>query len=444
VSDAVRVLAVFALVGVNAFFVVAEYSIVTARRAALAPRAEAGGRGARAALRLMDDPVRVMSAVQVGITATGILTGAVGEPLVRALFGDTLPRSLSFTVAFVIVTYLSVVFGELVPKALTLERAETFAARVAPPIELLTIVLRPAVWVLQASARAALRPFGVREVAAGESVRSPEELREMVDEAERAGVIPRAQEELLHNVFEFVDREVRDIMVPAPDVDWLDGELTPEAALESVLEVPHERYPVARGSLDRLVGIVHVRDLIAASRRGSPAPVGELARPAMIVPPTKDLGALLREMREQHEQLAVVVDEYGSVAGIVTLEDILEELVGDIQDEFELPDARLSWLDERTIRVAGSMTIDDFNETVGARLPQRSARTLAGLVLERLGRQPAPGDSVTVGGAAIRVEAIDGLRISRLLVTLHEGEGEGEDEAQAPEPAAARPTVRTE
>jgi putative hemolysin len=422
VSDLLRVLAVLALVGANAFFVIAEYAVVTARRGALRSRAEGGDRGARAALRLIDDPVRVISTVQVGITATGILIGAVGEPLAHDLLGDWIPRGAGFVVAFSLVTYLSVVFGELVPKALTLERAETLAALVAPAIELVAHVLRPAVWLLQGSASVVLRPFGIREVVAGGSVRSPADLRALIDEAEESGVIPRAQEELLHNVFEFVDREVRDIMVPAAEVDWLDAELTPGAALDEVLRAPHERYPVARGSLDRLAGIVHVRDIIAAARRRSAATVGELARPAMVVPETKDLGALLRELREQHEQLAIVVDEFGAVTGIVTLEDVLEELVGDIQDEFDLPDARLSWVDDHTLLVAGSMTVDDFDETVGTRLAQGGSRTLAGLVLHELGRQPEPGDTVVVDGATLRVEAVDGLRISRLRVTLRDGD----------------------
>jgi magnesium and cobalt exporter, CNNM family len=420
-SDVARILAVLALVGANALFVIGEYAIVTARRAALAPRAEAGSGRARAALRLMDDPVRVMSTVQVGITAVGILTGAIGEPFVQDLLGGGLPRGLSFLISFTLVTYLSTVLGELVPKALALERAETFATLVAPAIELMSVALRPVVWVLQVSARAILRPFGVHDVVAGESIRSPDELRAVVDEAERAGIIEPAQEELLHNAFEFVDREVRDIMVPALDVDWLDADMTPDSALDRVIEAPHERYPVARGSLDRLIGVVHVRDLLAAARSRQAATVGELARPAMVVPETKDLGALLREMREQREQLAIVVDEYGGAAGIVTLEDLLEELVGDIQDEFDLPDARLTWLDDRTVRAAGSMTIDDFNETVGTHLPQRGPRTLAGLVLHELGRRPNPGDTVTLDGVTIRVEAVDGLRVSRLLVVVARG-----------------------
>ena len=288
-SDLLRVLAVLLLVAANAFFVIGEYSVVTARRGAVAALAESGSRGARAALRLMDDPVRVISTVQVGITAVGILTGAVGEPVVRDLLGDGIPSWLAFVIAFGTVTYLSVVFGELVPKALTLDRAERLAALVAPPIEMLARVLSPVVWVLELSASVLLRPFGVREVRAGEGVRSAAELQALVDEAEVSGVIPRAQEELLHNVFDFAGREAGDVMVPAPDVAWLDAGLLPEPALEEVAVQPFSRYPVGRGSLDHLVGVVHVRDLVGAARD---LPVGELAEPLPVVPATKDLGAL--------------------------------------------------------------------------------------------------------------------------------------------------------
>jgi hypothetical protein len=207
VSDLLRVLAVLLLVAANAFFVIGEYSVVTARRDAVAALDESGIRGARAALRLMDDPVRVISTVQVGITAVGILTGAVGEPVVRDLLGEGIPSWLAFVIAFGTVTYLSVVFGELVPKALTLDRAERLAALAAPPIALIATVLSPLVWVLELSASVLLRPFGVREVRAGEGVRSAPELQALVDEAEVSGVIPRAQEELLHNVFDFAGRE---------------------------------------------------------------------------------------------------------------------------------------------------------------------------------------------------------------------------------------------
>ena len=390
--------------------------MVTARRAALTPRAESGSAGARAALRLMDDPVRVISTVQVGITAIGILTGAIGEPLVRDLLGNAIPAWLGFLIAFAAITYLSVVLGELVPKALTLDRAEALAAIVAPPIELISIGLRPVVWVLERSARILLRPFGVHEVIAGDSIRSPEELRALVDEAEGSGVILRAQEEMLHNVFDFARREARDVMVPAPEVDWLDAELNADAALAKTVEHRRSRYPVASGSLDQLVGIVHIQEILAAARSDPGSPVAACTQPALIVPETKDLGALLRELRRTRQQLAVVADEYGATAGIVTMEDILEEIVGEIEGEYELPDDTLTRVDDHTLLVAGSMTIDDFNEAVGTQLPQDVVRTMAGLVFSALGRRPSPDDTVTVGSTRLTVEQMDGMRITRLRV----------------------------
>ena len=404
-------LALLALIAGNAFFVIGEYSIVTARRSALRRR---GGKGAEAALRLMEDPVRVISTVQVGITAIGVLSGIVGETAIRNVLGDGVPSWLAFLIAFVLVTYLSVVLGELVPKALTLDRAETLAALVSRPVELLAKVLRPVVWVLQGSAGVLLRPFGITEVMAGDSISSPEELRALVDEAEGQGVIPRAQEELLHNVFDFASREVRDVMVPEPDVVWIEASLTGEEALALLVEHGHSRYPVGRESLDHLVGVVHFRDMVAA--RGEL--VGALARQPPIVPVTKDLGALLRELREGRQQMAVVVDEYGGTAGIVTVHDVLEEIVGEIENEFDLPSNDLDWIDEKTVEVAGSMTIDDFNEEVGTQFPQEGPRTLAGLAFDTLGRRPRPGDVAEVGSVQLRIEDVEGLRITKLRVSL--------------------------
>jgi putative hemolysin len=387
---------------------------------ALQARAEAGSHGARAALRLLDDPVRVMSTVQVGISALAILTGAVGEPLVRNLLGDTLPPWAEFAIAFVVVTYLAVVLGELVPKALTLAKAEAIAVLLSRPIEFMAAVLRPVAWLLEASAAVLLRPFGVRDVMAGGGVRSPEELRAVVDEAEEGGVIPRGQEELLHNVFDLSDLDARDVMVPAPDVEWLDAAMSAQDALDRVIEAPHQRYPVGDGTLDRLVGIAHVRDLLAATRGGN-ACVREVTRDALIVPTSKRLPVLLRELREQRTQIAVVVDEYGGTAGIVSIHDLLEELVGEIENEYDVPADALHWVDERSVELPGSLTIDDFEDVTGVQLPERGPRTLGGLAFDALGRRPEVADEVDVDDVRMRVLELDGLRITKLRLTLPEG-----------------------
>jgi putative hemolysin len=416
-EELARIAVVMALIGVNAFFVIGEYAVVTARRSALSALAGGGSRGGAAALRLMDDPVRVISTVQVGITAVGILIGALGEPLVRELLGDQLPGWAGFIIAFAAVTYLTVVLGELVPKAITLDRAETLATLVAPPIELIGRVLRPAVTLLEGSAKAVLRPFGVTEVVAGESIRSPEELRALVDEAEGAGIIPTAQEELIYNVFDFAAKEAADVMVPAADVAWVDAALSPSAALTHFAESRHDRLPVGEGSLDRLVGILHVHDLIAAIDEGDDErPVRELMRQARIVPGTKDLGALLREMREHREHVVVVVSEYGTTSGLVSLTDILEEIVGEIESEYELPESRVTRLEDGSIDAAGSISVDDLNEALGTSFPTDGARTLAGLVFESLGRAAEPSDEVRIGDITLAVRVVDGARITRINV----------------------------
>ncbi|WP_158276562.1 MULTISPECIES: hemolysin family protein [Solirubrobacterales] len=415
-QDALGLLAVLALVGANAFFVVGEYAVVTARRGPLNLAAAEGSRRAAAALRLMDDPVRVISTVQVGITMLGILTGALGEPIVRDVLGDGVPGWLAFLIAFGSVTYLSVVLGELVPKSLTLDRAEALVMRIAVPIELLARLFRPVVWVLRQSSLLVLRPFGVHDVTAGDGVQSPEELRELVDEAEGSGVIAEDQERLLHNVLDFADRDARDVMVAARDVRWLDAEQTVRAALDQHVAQPHTRYPVGDGSIDRLVGVVHVRELLAAERRDPDTAVGDVATPAVVVPESKSLRPLLAELRAGRKQLAVVVDEYGSTAGIVTLEDLLEQLVGSIEDEY---DPELPGVEERedgALVMPGATAILDLERHFGLDLGDTSARTVAGAVFERLGRRPRPGDVVEFDGSRITVQAVDGTRITEVAV----------------------------
>ena len=416
-SDFARIVVVLALVIGNAVFVAAEYALVTARRTRLEERAERRSRAARTALRLMDEPVRFISTVQVGITVFGIALGAVGEPLVSRYF-DFLPRGVAFAISFSVLTYLSVVIGELVPKAVALQKAERLALALAVPIDLLSRAFAPVVWVLQHSSNAVLRVLGIRPAPAGMIAFTREDIRQSVAAAEDVGEIETAEEEMLYKVFDFAEKEAADVMVPRPDVVGVSVDMPAMDALRLVLESPYTRYPVFRDSLDDIVGILHIRALVAELEKNGLGEVGleSLLHPAYVVPETKDLGALLNEFRRANQHMAVVVDEYGATAGIVTLEDLLEEIVGDITDEFDLPDESVERLDETRIRISGSFTIDDFNEQFGTTIDDEDFHTVAGFVFGHLGRAAEEGDMVVDARLKFTVLETRGSRIQRLAV----------------------------
>jgi putative hemolysin len=418
VSEFLRILAVFGLVLGNAVFVAAEYALVTARRTRLEERAEAGSRAARTALGLQDEPGRFISTVQVGITLFGILLGALGEPVVSDLL-PSMPRWLSFAIAFLSLTYLSVVIGELVPKALSL----------------LSRVAKPLVWLLDRSARSVTGLLGVDPAPAGMHVVTREDIRQSIAAAEDVGEFEEAEEEMLYRVFGFARKEADEVMVHRPDVVAISVDLPAEEALRSLVDSPYTRYPAYRGSLDEIVGVLHVRDLFSAlNDRGiANVELEQLLRTPFFIPETKDLAALLADFRREKQHMAIVVDEYGAMQGIVTLEDLLEEIVGEIEDEFDLPDESVERVDERTIRIDGVFPIDDFNEQFGCELPMEDYHTVAGFVFGELGRAPEEGDTIEYEGVTFTVLRMEGSRIERLEVRFpepvrdeHEGVAEAE------------------
>ena len=420
-----QLLAVLLIVAGNAFFVAAEYALVTARRARLNELAENGDRRAKIALGIMDSPVRFIGTVQLGITAFSIALGAVGEPIVEHWLDDPLLSSgVAFIVSFAFVTYLHVTFGELVPKAISLSKNEQTALWVALPIEAVYVVTYPLVWFLQASANAFTRLFGIEPAPAGVVAHTEEDIRMIVAQAEDTGVIQHAEEEMLYKVFDFADKEVADVMVSRPDVVALSVDLPPEECLAAVIESPYTRYPVYRGSLEDVVGILHVRDLFSAlNEQGfENVRVEELVRPAPVVPETKDLAAMLAEFRRANQHMAIVKDEYGTMVGIVTLEDLLEEIVGEIEDEFDLPDESVERLPDGRIRIDGTFPIDDFNEQLGTELPIEDYHTVGGFVFGRLGRAPELGDEVEYDGFRFKVLEVEGSRIEKLEVELPQPE----------------------
>ena len=410
----------FLLVLGNAVFVAAEYALVTGRRSRLEERAERGGRGAKTALRLMDDPVRFISTVQVGITISAILLGAIGEPLLSGLMEPPLSNTVAFLIAFAILTYLSVVLGELVPKAVALQKAEPLAIALAIPLDWLARITHPLVWLLQKSANGVLRLLRVKPAPAGMIAYTREDIRHSVAAAEDVGELEEAEEEMLYKVFDFASKEVSAVMVPRPEVVGISAEMPPEEALRAVVDSPFTRYPVYRESLDDVVGVLHVRDLFGAIHDLGIAAVEleSIVRPAYVVPETKDLAALLADFRREKQHMAIVVDEYGDMEGIVTLEDLLEEIVGEITDEFDEPEEAVERIDEDTVRIDGTMTIDDFNDQFDTDLPDVDYHTVAGFVFGALGRTAEPGDEVAHEGTVFHVDAVEGQRIVRLTITF--------------------------
>jgi magnesium and cobalt exporter, CNNM family len=434
VSVLLRIIVVLLLVLGSALFVAAEYALITARRARLEERALNGNRGAKAALRLMDEPVRFISSTQLGITIFAILVGAIGEPLISDLMEPPLSNTVAFVVSFAILTYFSVVLGELVPKAVALQRAEALAGMLAVPLDFLGRIAHPIVWLLQVSANAVLRLLRVNPAPAGMIAYTREDIRLSVAAAEDHGELEQAEEEMLYKVFDFASKEVSAVMVPRPEIVGISADMPPDEALRAVVDSPFTRYPVYRETLDDIVGILHVRDLFGAMHDVGIASVEleSIVRPAFVVPETKDLAALLADFRREKQHLAIVVDEYGDVEGIVTLEDLLEEIVGDIEDEFDLPNTSIERVDDTHIRIEGTYTIDDFNEEFGTELEHEDFNTMAGLVFGALGRAAEVGDEVRVDGLCLRVNEIEGSRILKLEV-----EFTADDETPTDETAAA-------
>jgi CBS domain containing-hemolysin-like protein len=420
VSVSLELLGVAALILLNGFFVAGEYALVTARQTRMQELAQRGDRRARAVLRIVNNPPRFIAAMQLGVTATSLGIGALGEHALAKVFDPIVASAIAVVFAFLIITYLHVVVGELVPKGVALEYSEPTALAVSTPVRAFFVVFKPLIWILQRSSEVILRALGLTPPGGEMEVYSEAELKMLLSRSREEGEIEQQEQEMLYKVFDFADKEVSAVMVPRPEVVALSVELPPEEALSAVIESPYTRYPVYRGSLDDVVGVLHVRDLFSAivDRGIVGVQLEELLRPTHIVPENKDLAALLTEFRRTNQHMAVVVDEYGELEGIVTLEDLLEEIVGEIEDEFDLPDESVERLENGCLRVHGTFPIDDFNEQFGRSLPIEDFHTIGGFVFGMLGRAPEPGDEVEYDGCRFKVLEVEGSRIERLEIEL--------------------------
>jgi len=413
----------FVLIG--GFFAAAEIALVSLRESQL-DRLSTRGRRGRILANLAREPNRFLAAVQVGVTLAGFVSAGFGAsqiaPSLAPVFvGWGLSEGFAGVLAFILITvviaYVSLVVGELVPKRLALQRVESTALAVAAPVELLAKLARPFIWLLSVSTNGLVRLLGGDPQTGREHI-TGEELRDMVAAHEDLSVEERT---LIDDVFEAGDRELREVMLPRTEVEFLDAGLLVAEAAESVADAPHSRYPVIRGSADDVIGFVHVRDLLSLDESQRTKRVGALARKVPFFPGSKAVIPALTEMRRRGQHLAIVVDEYGGTAGIVTLEDLVEELVGDIRDEYDAPMTVLA------SEVDGLLNLEDFAERTGLELPEGPYETVAGFVMARLGSVPDLGATVEVDGCLLSVTAMDGRRIARIRVSPGAGSGTTED-----------------
>ncbi|WP_448626934.1 hemolysin family protein [Geodermatophilus sp. URMC 64] len=421
---------VFVLIG--GAFSGAEIALVSLRESQVRSLSERGRRG-HAVQRLLSDPNRFLAAVQVGVTVAGFFSAAFGastlsRPVADWLVGLGVSDGLAGTLGLVLVTiaisYLSLVVGELTPKRLALQRAEGFSLVVAAPLNTIAKLFRPIVWLLSKSTDLLVRALGGDPKQSGESI-SQEELRDLVAAHES---LSSDERRLIDEVFRAGDREVREVMTPRTEVEFLESSMTASRAAKLVVDSNWSRYPVVGRDQDDVVGFVHVRDLILPTHpAGRAATVGDLAREVKRLPGTAGVLTALSEMRRENQHLAIVVDEYGGTDGIVTLEDLIEEVIGEIYDEYDEEvtpedDGRADGPRE----VDGLLNLDDFTEATGLALPEGPYETVAGYVLAELGRLPQVGDSVEVEGRTLTVLELDGRRIARLAVSRPAtGSGDG-------------------
>lgn len=415
-----ELLALVGLIVLNASFVAGEYGLVTARRTRIRELEREGNRRARAVLRITADPPRFIAAMQLGVTITSLGIGALGEPVLAHLFEPVIATVASVLLALLIITFLHVVLGELVPKGIALGHPESTALMLSTPVRLFFLACHPLVWVLQRSTEFVLGLVGQSPPGAEHEAHSEAELRMLLSTSADQGEIERDEQEMVARVFDFADKDASDVMVPRPEVVAISIDLPPEECLQTVLDSPYTRYPVYRGTLDEIVGVLHVRDLIEAMQGQNLADVeiASIVRPATMVPETKDLLDLLTEFKRTSQHLAIVINEYGTMEGIVTLEDLVEEIVGEIEDEFDVAEESVERVDDDTVRIDGTLTIDDFNDRFDVELPDDDYHTVAGFVFGELGRAPEAGDEVEFEHVTFHVDSVEGQRIDRLTVTF--------------------------
>jgi putative hemolysin len=427
------ILLVLAVILIGGFFAAAEMALVSLREGQIRSLSRHGKRGQRAA-KLAQDPNRFLSSVQIGVTLATLLSGAFGAALLADRLAtqfshlglsSSVATPLSIVVVTLVISLFTLVFGELAPKRLALQRAERVSLFAGPVVDRLATLARPLVWLLSRCTNVVVRLLG-GDPAAARGVMTDEELRDLV-----AGhqALSADERHIVSEVFDAGKRQIREVLVPRTEVEFLPAAMPITDAAAMAEQARYSRFPVYQESYDDVIGFVHARDLLESRPEPDVRRVGEVCRPVKFLPISKMVLSALSEMRKDRAHLAIVVDEYGGTAGIVTLEDLVEELIGDIQDEYDENESRPRQLHGGELEVDGLLNLDEFAEQTGLELPEGPYETVAGYLLAALGHLPVDGESAEVGGRTLTVTQLDGRRISRLRVSPTRRAADHEDPA---------------
>ena len=440
-----KLAAVAALVLLNGFFVAAEFALVASRRSRIDQMVEQGDGKARTVQGALRELDRYISGTQLGITLASLALGWIGEPALAALIDRGLARfgigapaaathsAAAIATAFIIITFLHIVLGELAPKSVALVMPERVSRHIAAPLILFSRVMSPFIWALNGVSTLLLRSVGIQPASEAQHVHSAEELRLLVMQARAHGQLDETDSAMLAGVFDFHEKRARDVMRPRTEMCALDEDSSPDQVWDVLRRERYSRYPVYRDSPDDVVGVFLAKDLWLHPD-GEPWTLKQFVREAMYVPDTRPAERVLDDLRKSRAQMAVVLDEYGGTAGILTMEDLIEEVVGDIADEYDQL-ARPSLEMDGVLELAGSMSLVDVRSDYLLRIPEGDWTTLGGYVFSRLGRLPALGDRVTAPGAELEVVALEGRRIA--AVRVHRAAAARRNDATRPSPGAA-------
>ena len=412
-------------------FVAGEIALVSLRESQVRNLAEGGRRGERVAA-LTATPNRFLAAAQIGVTFAGFMSAAFGEArlsshlkpvLEDAGVSSAVAEVLALVLITLVISYVAIVVGELVPKRLGLQRAEGAAMLLAPFLDRFATIMRPVVWVLSRSTDIVVRALGGDPGAKRDAI-TEQELRGLVASHES---LTKDERKLIDEVFAAGERQLREVMIPRTEVEFLDSSMTVARAAKVTSTAPHSRYPVTKASQDDILGFVHVRDLLMPAAQARTTKVVDVTREVKLLPGTKKVLPAMSEMRREGHHLAIVVDEYGGTAGIVTLEDLIEEVIGDIRDEYDAPGDDPQRFRGGEVEADGLLNLDEVEEQTGVALPEGPYETLAGFVMASLGHVPRVGEAVEADGHRLEVSQLDGRRVARVRVTpvLHETESDG-------------------